>query len=66
MNIVVLIFMLLVPGMDKPVVERQQMESVEACLTKVAEMLAEPAKHEGEEFKFIVGCEVMGTKATKS
>lgn len=60
------IFMLLLPGMDQPKVQRLPMPSYEACLKHVERILALVKEHDGIEQKAVVGCEVNGVKSGPS
>lgn len=57
------IFMLLLPGMDKPQVQRIPVSSYEECLETVGKMLAMVKAHDGIEQKAAVACEIDGAKA---
>jgi hypothetical protein len=59
---VVLVVVLLLPGMDEPRVQRYPMESFEACMAKVQEAGEGLKAHEGEAYRYLVGCEITGTK----
>ena len=54
---------LLLPGMAAQVDTREPMDSLEACQARVGEALAAAKEHEGEQYKFLVGCELTGLKA---
>lgn len=57
------IFMLLLPGMDKPQVQRIPVSSYEECLETIGKMLAMVKDHDGIEQKAVVACEVNGVKS---
>lgn len=57
------VFMLLLPGMDKPNVQRVPMESYEQCLEAISKLMAQVKEHDGIEQKVVVACEVNGVKA---
>jgi hypothetical protein len=54
---------LLLPGMPAQIDTREPMDSLEACQARVAEVLEAVKEHEGEQYKFLVGCELTGKKA---
>jgi hypothetical protein len=60
------VFMLLLPGMDQPKVQRIQMPSHEACLQYVEKIMVLVKSHDGIEQKAFVGCEVTGVKTDPS
>jgi len=55
--------MLFLPGMEAPKVERFPMPDFDTCLTNVAAAGEMLKKHEGDQFKYLVACEVIGNKA---
>lgn len=59
----VLVALLMVPGMSEPRIFRTPMASYEECLAKVKEAGEALKAHEGEQYKYMVGCEVTGNKA---
>lgn len=62
-TVVTLVVMLLLPGMQEPKISRQPMASYQDCLSKVAEVEDGLIKHNGEEYKYFVGCEVTSEKS---
>lgn len=63
MEVIVAVVMLLLPGMEKPVINRIPMESFEACQAKVAEAGEGLKLHAGETYKYMVAREVTSTKS---
>lgn len=59
----VLVAVLLLPGMQEPLVTRRPMASFEECLAKVQEAGELLKAHEGEAYRYLAGCEVTGSKA---
>ena len=57
------VFMLLLPGMDKPQVQRVPVSSYEECLSHIAKALIMVKEHDGIEQKVFVGCEISGVKS---
>ncbi len=62
---VVLVIMTMFPGAEAKIV-REDMTSYESCLGAAVELRDAIAKNEGNELHMFVGCEIVGTKATKS
>lgn len=60
------VFMMLLPGMDEPRVQRVPMPSYEACVRMVARLMATVKEHDGVEQKVVVGCEINGVKSDPS
>jgi hypothetical protein len=60
---VVLVAYLMLPGMSEPLISRQPMDSFEACLAKVKEAGEALKLHDGEQYRYLAGCEVTGNKA---
>jgi hypothetical protein len=60
---VVLVVMLILPGMDEPRMQRFPMASFEACMAKIAEAGEGLKAHDGEAYRYFVGCETTGNKA---
>ena len=59
-----LIMMLILPGMSEPkVLHGKPLGSFEECMAQVKDAADLIKAHEGEPFKFMVGCEVTGNKA---
>ncbi len=57
------VFMLLLPGMDQPNVQRKPVASYDECLQIVGQLMAQVKAHDGQEQKVIVACEVTGVKS---
>ncbi len=57
------VFMLLLPGMDKPQVQRMPVASYEECLQRIAAVLELVKQHDGQEQKVVVACEITGVKS---
>lgn len=57
------VFMLLLPGMDKPQVQRVPVASYEDCLKHIEQALALVKSHDGQEQKVVVACEITGVKS---
>lgn len=60
------VFMLLLPGMDQPRVQRIPVQSYEECLQRIGAILELIKSHDGIEQKAFVGCEVNGVKTDPS
>jgi len=58
-----LVMMLVLPGMSEPKVLRKPMASFEECQSRLKEAGELLKAHEGEQYKFMVGCEATGNKA---
>lgn len=57
------VFMLLLPGMDAPRVQKIPASSYEECLQLVERLMAQVKDHDGIEQKAVVACEVNGVKS---
>lgn len=57
------IAILLLPGMPEQVVTAEPFETLEACMARVQEAAVSAKEHEGEQYKFLVGCQLSGNKA---
>lgn len=60
------VLMVLLPGMDKPQVQRFPATSYAECLQHIEKMLALVEAHDGIEQKVIVACEITGVKSDPS
>lgn len=59
-----LVMMLLLPGMSEPkVLHGKPLDSFEECMAAVKSAGDLIEAHKGEQYKFMVGCEVTGNKA---
>lgn len=63
MTQIFVVFMLLLPSMDRPNVQRMPVSSYEECLQIVGKLMAQVKEHEGIEQKAVVACEVNGVKS---
>ena len=57
------VFMLLLPGMDKPNVQRVPVPSYDECVKVIEKLMVQVKEHDGIEQKVFVGCEVTGVKS---
>ena len=57
------VFMLLLPGMDKPNVQRVPVPSYDECVKVIEKLMVQVKEHDGIEQKVFVGCEVSGVKS---
>lgn len=57
------VFMLLLPGMDEPKIQRVPMSSYDECLQFVGRLMEQVKEHDGQEQKVVVACEVTGVKS---
>lgn len=57
------VFMLLLPGMDAPKVQRIPVQSYDDCLQLVGRLMAQVKERDGIEQKVVVACEVSGVKS---
>ena len=57
------VFMLLLPGMDKPNVQRVPVPSYDECLKVIEKLMVQVKEHDGIEQKVFVGCEISGVKS---
>jgi hypothetical protein len=57
------ILMVLLPGMDKPQVQRIPASSYKECLQHLEKLMALVEAHDGIEQKVVVACEVNGVKS---
>ena len=57
------VFMLLLPGMDKPNVQRVPVPSYDECVKVIEKLMAQVKEHDGIEQKVFVGCEISGVKS---
>ena len=60
---IVAVFMLLLPGMERPQIQRIPVSSYEACVQIIAGLMAQVKAHDGIEQKVFVGCEISGVKS---
>lgn len=66
LGVVVLVAYLMLPGMSEPIVKKIPMESYSACIAKITEVGDGLKLHNGEAYKYFVGCEVTGSKSDPS
>jgi hypothetical protein len=57
------VFMLLLPGMDKPNVQRVPVPSYDECVKVIEKLMVQVKEHDGIEQKVFVGCEISGVKS---
>ena len=57
------VFMLLLPGMDKPQVQRVPVPSYDDCVKVIEKLMVQVKEHDGIEQKVFVGCEISGVKS---
>ena len=57
------VFMLLLPGMDKPQVQRVPVPSYDECVKVIEKLMVQVKEHDGIEQKVFVGCEISGVKS---
>jgi hypothetical protein len=57
------VFMLLLPGMDKPQVQRIPVPSYDDCVKVIERLMVQVKEHDGIEQKVFVGCEISGVKS---
>ena len=57
------VFMLLLPGMDKPSVQRIPVPSYDECVKVIEKLMVQVKEHDGIEQKVFVGCEISGVKS---
>ena len=57
------VFVLLLPGMDKPQVQRVPVPSYDECVKAIEKLMVQVKEHDGIEQKVFVGCEISGVKS---
>lgn len=60
------VFMLLLPDMGAPKVQRIPVQSYDECLHLVGKLMAQVKEHDGIKQKVFVGCEITGVKSDPS
>jgi hypothetical protein len=66
MNTIIAVMMVLLPGMDTPVVQQKPVASYQECVVEIGKMLDVLKEHVGEEKKVLAGCQITEAKSDPS